>query len=119
MSVYAKGGSGADSFFQKGQKVLENFNTDNTYVKPKHLSTTGGNGAKFLGDSKSAAELILKDAIKNGDVQSILDNGMTSQGKQSFEIIIDTGKTVGTKGETLIKIILSEDGGMLSAYPVK
>lgn len=44
---------------------------------------------------------------------------MTSQGKQSFEIIIDTGKTVGTKGETLIKIILSEDGGMLSAYPVK
>lgn len=117
--VDGKGGSGADSFFQKGQKVLENFNTDNTYVKPKHLSTTGGNGAKFLGDSKSAAELILKDAIKNGDVQSILDNGMTSQGKQSFEIIIDTGKTVGTKGETLIKIILSEDGGMLSAYPVK
>ncbi|MCI6138571.1 PAAR-like protein [Clostridium sp.] len=117
--VDGKGGSGADSFFQKGQKVLENFNTDNTYVKPKHLSTTGGNGAKFLGDSKSAAELILKDAIKNGDVQSILDNGMTSQGKQSFEIIIDTGKTVGTKGETLIKIILSEDGSMLSAYPVK
>ena len=29
------------------------------------------------------------------------------------------GKVIGTKGETLIKIVLSEDGGMLSAFPVK
>ena len=40
-------------------------------------------------------------------------------GSQSYEIIIDAGQVVGTKGETLIKVILSEDGGMLTAYPVK
>lgn len=37
----------------------------------------------------------------------------------SYEIIVDAGKVVGTKGEKSIKIVLSDDGGMLSAYPVK
>lgn len=57
--------------------------------------------------------------MKNGTVKSIGDNGLTKMGQQSYQIIIDAGKIVGTKGETLIKIVLSEDGGMLSAYPVK
>ncbi|WP_281292955.1 hypothetical protein [Bacillus marasmi] len=39
--------------------------------------------------------------------------------KQSYSVIIDAGKTIGTKGENLIKVVLSEDGGMLSAYPIK
>lgn len=114
-----EGDSDSNEIFQGGQNALKNFDIDDAYVKPKHLSTTGGNGAKFLGNNKSEAESILKDVIKNRTVQSITDNGITSQGKQSFEIVIDAGKIVGTKGEELVKIILSEDGGMLSAYPIK
>jgi len=56
--------------------------------------------------------------MTNGTIKSITDNGLTKAGNASYEIIIDAGKAVGTKGETLIKIILSEDGGMLSAYPI-
>jgi len=116
----SKGGSNAvDEIFKKGKKVLDNFNVDDAYVKPKHLSTTKGNGQKFLGDTKVDAESILKDAMKNGTVKSITDNGLTRAGNASYEIIIDAGKPVGTRGETLIKIVLSEDGGMLSAYPIK
>ncbi|NMD71533.1 hypothetical protein HHO41_14610 [Bacillus sp. DNRA2] len=103
----------------KGASVVDKFNIDDAYVKPKHLSTTKGNEAKFLGDSKGAAEQILKDSMKNGTVQSITDNGLTKMGKQSYSVIIDAGKTIGTKGENLIKVVLSEDGGMLSAYPIK
>ena len=33
--------------------------------------------------------------------------------------ITETGETVGTKGENLVKIVISSDGGMLSAYPIK
>lgn len=55
---------------------------------------------------------------KKGDVKGILDNGLTGQGQQSYSIFLDAGKPVGTKGENLIKVVLSEDGGMLSAYPV-
>jgi hypothetical protein len=99
--------------------VLDNFDIDSAYVKPKHLATSGGNGAKFLGETKEAAEAVLQDAMKNGTVKSVADNGLTKMGQQSYQIIIDAGKEVGTKGETLIKIVISEDGGMLSAYPVK
>lgn len=111
--------NGLDDIFKSGQKALDNFDIDSAYVKPKHLSTSGGNGAKFLGDSKDAAEEILQNAMKNGTVKSINDNGLTKLGQQSYEIIIDAGQKVGTKGEKLIKIVISDDGGMLSAYPVK
>ncbi|WP_286904278.1 hypothetical protein [Clostridium sp. UBA1652] len=115
-----KGGSKiADDILKQGQKALNNFDINSAYVKPKHLSSSAGKGAKFLGDTKEAAEVILKDAMSNGTVQSIADNGLTKMGQQSYQIVIDAGKEVGTKGETLIKIVISEDGGMLSAYPIK
>ncbi len=116
----SKGGlNSVDDIVTQGQKALDNFDIDSAYVKPKHLSTSGGNGAKFIGDSKGSAETILRDALKNGKVNSIIDNGLTQQGKQSYRIVIDAGKEIGTKGETLIRIVISEDGGMLSAFPVK
>ena len=108
-----------DDIFTAGKKVFDNFDINNAYVKPKHLSTTGGNGQKFIGASKAEAESILKDALSNGKIVSISDNGLTKAGNASYEIIIDAGKTVGTKGENLVKIVISSDGGMLSAYPIK
>ncbi len=60
----------------------------------------------------------MQKAIKDGTVKSISDNGLTKKGQQSYEIIIDAGQKVGTKGQQLIKIVISDDGGMLSAYPV-
>ncbi len=57
--------------------------------------------------------------MENRTIVDVLDNGLTRQGNQSYEIIIDAGKEIGTKGEQLIKMILSDDGGMLSAYPIK
>ncbi len=115
----SEGASKTTDIFNSGKKALDNFDIDSAYVKPKHLSTTGGNGQKFLGDSKAAAESILKDAMQNGAVKSITDNGLTKAGNVSYEIIIDAGKTVGTRGETMLKVVISEDGGMLSSYPIK
>ncbi|WP_179289845.1 hypothetical protein [Shouchella clausii] len=57
--------------------------------------------------------------MRKGDINEVLDNGLTRQGNQSYEIIIDAGKQIGTRGEQRIKLILSDDGGMLSAYPIK
>ena len=57
--------------------------------------------------------------MTSGKIVSIADNGLTPAGNQSYKIIIDVGKEIGTKGETLNKIVISEDGGMLSAYPFK
>ena len=76
-------------------------------------------GAKFLGTTKAEAEVLLKETMTNGKIVSIIDNGLTHQGNQSYAIFIDAGKRIETKGENLVKIILSSDGGMISAYPVK
>ncbi len=35
-------------------------------------------------------------------------------GQQSYQIVINAGKEVGAKGGSLIKIVISEDGGMLT-----
>ena len=83
-----------DDIFIAGKKAFDNFDINNAYVKPKHLSTTGGNGQKFIGASKAEAESILKDALSNGKIVSISDNGLTKAGNASY-------------------------GGMLSAYPIK
>ena len=108
-----------DDIFTEGKETFDNFDINNAYVKHKHLSTTGGNGQKFIGSSKTEAESILKDALSNAKIVSISDNGLTKVGNASYEIVIDAGKIVGTKGENLIKIVISSDGGMLSAYPIK
>ena len=108
-----------DDIVIEGKKAFNNFDIDNAYVKPKHLSTTRENGQKFIGASKAEAECILKDALSNGKIVSITDNGLTKSGNVSYEIVIDALKTVGTKGEHLVKIVISSDGGMLSAYPIK
>ena len=102
-----------DDIFTAGKKTFDNFDINNAYVKPKHLSTTGGNGQKFIGASKAETESILKDALSNGKIVSISDNGLTKVGNASYEIVIDAGKIVGTKGENLVKIVISSDGGML------
>ena len=116
------GGSGnnfsVDSIYNAGKKAFDKFDINNAYVKPKHLSITGGKGQKFLATTKVEAENILKDVLINGEIVSISDNGLTKMGNSSYEIIINAGKTIGTKGESLLKIVISDDGGMLSAYPV-
>lgn len=113
------GQNSIDDIFIAGKNAFDNFDINNAYVKPKHLSTTGGNGQKFIGASKAEAESVLKDALSNGKIVSISDNGLTKAGNVSYEIVIDAGKKVGTKGESLVKIVISSDGGMLSAYPIK
>lgn len=50
---------------------------------------------------------------KTGETGKIGESGSNSS------IVIDAGKTVGTKGENLVKIVILSDGGMLSAYPIK
>ena len=65
---------------ERGLNTLNKFDIENNaFVKPKHLSTTGGKARKFLGDNKKEAEEILKDVMKNGDLIDIIDNGPTKQ----------------------------------------
>ena len=61
----------------------------------------------------------MKDALSNGKIVSISDNGLTKVGNASYEIVIDAGKIVGTKGENLVKIVISSDGGYVKCISNK
>ena len=60
----------------------------------------------------------MQDALKNGKVVETIPNGTGSQGQNSFSSIIDTGKVIGTKGETHIKIVFDELSNIWTTYPV-
>ncbi|MBF2366234.1 hypothetical protein [Listeria seeligeri] len=56
--------------------------------------------------------------LKNGKLVETIPNGIGSQRQNSFSSIIDTGKVIGTKGETHIKIVYDELKNMWTTYPV-
>ena len=107
-----------DNPLDEAMEVYNEFDVDNAYVKPKHLSSTGGNGAKFIAGTKSEAEAVLKPAMKEGKIVKTAYNGITPLGNRSYKYIIDAGKIIGTKGQTQIQIVLAKGGGMLTAYPI-
>ncbi len=57
--------------------------------------------------------------MKNGKIDSITNKGTTPSVNVKYEVIIDAGKVVGTRNENLVKILITSDGGMMSAYPIK
>lgn len=82
------------------------------------MYSSGGNGGKFIAGSKSEAETILKTAMKEGKIVKTAYNGITPLGNNSYKYIIDSGKVIGTKGQSQIQIILVKGDGMLTAYPI-
>lgn len=81
-------------------------NIKNFEIKNKHLnSSTAKRARKFNVSSAEEANKIVQDALKNGKLVETIPNGIGSQGQNSFSSIIDTGKVIGTKEETHIKIV--------------
>lgn len=66
-------------------------------LSDKHLTSKGGGYNKFNVAAEAEAKIIVKDAIKHGFIIDIKFNGVGSQGQNSYNIIIETGKIIGTK----------------------
>jgi hypothetical protein len=99
-------------------KILD-INIKKFEIKNKHLnSSTAKRARKFNVSSAEEANKIVQDALKNGKLVETIPNGVGSQGQNSFSSIIDTGKVIGTKGETHIKIVYDELKNVWTTYPV-
>jgi len=113
---------------QKIEKIVENvngfeeildINIKEFEIKNKHLnSSTAKRARKFNVSSAEEANKIVQEALKNGKLVETIPNGVGSQGQNSFSSIIDTGKVIGTKGETHIKIVYDELKNVWTTYPV-
>ncbi|WP_338650103.1 pre-toxin TG domain-containing protein [Listeria seeligeri] len=99
-------------------KILD-INIKEFEIKNKHLnSSTAKRARKFNVSSAEEANKIVQEALKNGKLVETIPNGIGSQGQNSFSSIIDTGKVIGTKGETHIKIVYDELKNVWTTYPV-
>ncbi len=98
---------------------LSDINIEAFEIKNKHLSeSTAKCARKFNVATPEDANKIVQDALKNGEVIETIPNGIGDKGQQSFSIIIDTGKVIGTKGETHLKIVYDELNNVWTTYPV-
>lgn len=88
-------------------------------VKDKHLKdSTAKRARKFNVSTPEEANNIVQDAIENGKPYSVVDNGVGTEGQNSYSAIIDAGKIIGTKGETHVKIVYDDLGNVWTTYPV-
>ena len=113
----ASGNNGPSDNVKTNTSNLKDVNIDKFTIKNKHLNSSGGNWNKFNVATEQEAMSIVKNAIENGEVVSTIDNGLGSQGQQSYKTIIETGQVIGTNGETQVVIVYDELGNVWTVFP--
>ncbi|MGB8659237.1 MAG: hypothetical protein WCD34_02350, partial [Candidatus Acidiferrum sp.] len=82
-------------------------------VPLKHLPGAGGNWAKFASDVDPKA--VVREALTSPNAK-FLPNGTDPN---SFRVVTDLGKVVGSKGETAVRVVVDFSGKIWTALPVK
>lgn len=83
------------------------------FIKNKHLSAAGGNQARFTSDNVGEVQGWVAQGLRSDGVQ-FLPNGLDG----TFRAIVPAGQVVGTRGQTFIRVIVSDDGRVINAFPV-
>lgn len=105
-------------WIQKTLGIIRHFalkaakNVSSFAVKTKHLYGSSGNYAKFNTANMSTLRNWISAALKNGTNFQI-------NSKDSYYVIYNLGKVIGTKGERCIKVVFTIAGKIITAYPVK
>ena len=81
-------------------------------VPLKHLPDAGGRYAKFASGSDPSA--LIKEALTS-TAAKFLPN---SRG-ESYKVIVDMGRVIGTKGQKSLEVIIGADGKIWTAFPVR
>ena len=79
----------------------------------KHLNHSGGKYSKFLSDSVDDIVSMTRNGLKSSDVLF-----KTNSAAKSWQIIVDMGQVIGTKGQTAIKVILGYGGKIWTMFPI-
>jgi hypothetical protein len=110
-AVGVVGGSALASASQAAFKAAENINSFR--VPLKHLAGAAGRWGKF------AHGVDAKDAIREALISPNATFRPNRDSAESFLVITDLGRQVGTKGETAVRVVVGNDGKIWTAFPVK
>ena len=88
-------------------------------MKNKHLNSSGGKWSKFNVGTEAEAKAILKETVNRSNILSAGNNSgvLGSLGQKSFDIVLDAGKVIGTRGESSILMIIDEFGNIWTVFP--
>ena len=79
----------------------------------KHLSSAGGNYSKFNLDSSDDILRIVQNGLK-GDNVTFAPNKIA----KSWQAIVDVGTQIGTKGQSVVKVIIGYGGKIWTMFPI-
>ncbi|MFJ1841402.1 polymorphic toxin-type HINT domain-containing protein [Streptomyces sp. NPDC088146] len=82
------------------------------FIKNKHLSSFEGRYAKFNTADASEAQSWVAEGLRSRGA-SFKPNGLDG----TFKMEVDMQRTIGTKGQTGIRIIVANDGRVINAFP--
>jgi RHS repeat-associated protein len=88
-------------------------NANKFTVPLKHLANSAGRWAKFA--QGVDPQQVIREALSSPNAQ-FLPN---SESSSSFVVVTNLGRTIGSKGETSVKVVVDYTGNIWTAYPKK
>ena len=98
------------SLAQALEEATENAKTFK--VPLKHMAGAAGRYAKFAAGVDANA--VIEEALSSSKATVSSNPGSAN----SFTVVTDLGRTVGSQGQTAVKVIVGSDGKIWTAYPV-
>ncbi|UAB73126.1 VCBS repeat-containing protein [Vibrio sp. SCSIO 43132] len=82
--------------------------------KDKHLlGSTAKRAAKFNSNSISDVQRVVAEALRSSSARFMKNNA-----DDSFRVVADLGREIGSKGQTSVRVIIGNDGKIWNAFPV-
>ena len=80
-------------------------------VKPYHLQGSKGGRSKFL--SEVNPNSYIAKALRSRRAKVVKNSS------DSWSLVADMGRVIGTKGQTRIKVVFTRTGKIVTSYPIK
>jgi RHS repeat-associated protein len=112
INTAAKGGSALADASASALRAADN--PASIFIKSKHLASSGIRGGKFATDDVAEAQGLVAEALRSEGAM-FLPNQLDG----TFRVVADLGRALGTRGETRIRAIVTDDGRVINAFPVR
>jgi hypothetical protein len=96
-----------------GTAYLAAQNANNFIVPLKHLANSGGRWAKFA--QGVDPQQVIREALSSPSAQFFPN----SESSGTFVVVANLGRTIGSKGQTSVKVVVDWTGNIWTAYPKK
>ena len=110
--VAAKGGSALAEASASAFRAADD--PASIFIKNKHLASAGGNSAKFASTDIAQVQRWVAEGLRSEGAM-FLPNQLDG----TFRVVADLGRVVGTRGQKRIRAIVTNDGRVINAFPVK